>query len=89
MNKNHEEVIRQHIYKKNYLEALEVLKNQPNKELFYEFSSTLILELPKPTVTALIAQGSNLKPSKLMPALVTAYKDEKYVRDFFNYCMSY
>lgn len=84
MHSNYEEVIRQHLYKNNYLEALEVLKSQTNKDLFYQFSGTLLQELPRPTVTALISQGSLLKPSKLLPALVSCNSDEKHVRCFKN-----
>lgn len=79
MHRNYEEVIRQHLYKNNYLEALEVLKSQGNTELFYQFAGTLLQELPKPTALALISQGSHLKPSKLLPALVSCNNDEKHV----------
>ena len=79
MNRNYEEVIRQHLYKNNNVEALEVLKSQSNVELFYQFAGILLEELPKPTIAALIAQGQNLKPSKLLPALVSCNSDEKHV----------
>ena len=82
MNRNYEEVIRQHLYKNNHLEALEVLKSQANKDLFYQFAGILLQELPKPTVAALISQGSYLKPSKLLPALVSCNSDEKHVKSF-------
>lgn len=85
MHSNYEEVIRQHLYKNNYLEALEVLKNQTNKDLFYQFSATLLQELPRPTVTALISQGSLLKPSKLLPALVSCNSDEKHAKEIIRY----
>ncbi|XP_015172039.1 PREDICTED: vacuolar protein sorting-associated protein 18 homolog isoform X2 [Polistes dominula] len=85
MHSNYEEVIRQHLYKNNYLEALEVLKNQTNKDLFYQFSGTLLQELPRPTVTALISQGSLLKPSKLLPALVSCNSDEKHAKEIIKY----
>ncbi|XP_043488268.1 vacuolar protein sorting-associated protein 18 homolog isoform X2 [Polistes fuscatus] len=85
MHSNYEEVIRQHLYKNNYLEALEVLKNQTNKDLFYQFSGTLLQELPRPTVTALISQGSLLKPSKLLPALVSCNSDEKHAKEIIRY----
>lgn len=79
MHRNYEEVIRQHLYKNNYLEALEVLKSQGNRDLFYQFAGPLLQELPKPTAVALISQGGNLKPSKLLPALVSCNNDEKHV----------
>lgn len=87
INKNYEEVIRQHIFKKNYSEALEVLKSQPKVDLFYQFTSVLLQELPKQTVAALISQSSNLKPSKLLPALVFCNSDEKHVRNF--HCVTF
>ncbi|OXU27272.1 hypothetical protein TSAR_013576 [Trichomalopsis sarcophagae] len=85
MNRNYEEVIRQHLYKNNHLEALEVLKSQANKELFYQFAGILLQELPKPTMAALISQGSYLKPSKLLPALVSCNGDEKHAREIIRY----
>ncbi|XP_076234523.1 vacuolar protein sorting-associated protein 18 dor isoform X2 [Calliopsis andreniformis] len=85
MHCNYEEVIRQHLYKNNYLEALEVLKSQNNKDLFYQFSGILLQELPRPTVTALISQGSLLKPSKLLPALVSCNSDEKHAKEIIKY----
>lgn len=80
MHCNYEEVIRQHLYKNNYLEALGVLKSQNNKDLFYQFAGILLQELPRPTVAVLISQGSSLKPAKLLPALVSCNSDEKHVR---------
>lgn len=81
MNRNYEQVIRQHLYKNNHHKALEVLKSQGNKDLFYQFAGILIQELPKQTVAALINQGSfYLEPSKLLPALVSSSDDEKHVK---------
>lgn len=80
MHRNYEQVIRQHLFKNNYLEALEVLKSQGNKNLFYQFTGILVQELPKPTVAALISQGGQLQPSKILPALVSCDSDEKHVR---------
>ncbi|XP_076764775.1 vacuolar protein sorting-associated protein 18 homolog isoform X1 [Xylocopa sonorina] len=85
MHYNYEEVIRQHLYKNNYLEALEVLKSQNNKELFYQFAGILLQELPRPAVTALISQGSSLAPSKLLPALVSCNSDEKHAKEIIRY----
>ncbi|XP_078033999.1 vacuolar protein sorting-associated protein 18 dor [Augochlora pura] len=85
MHRNYEEVIRQHLYKNNYLEALEVLKNQKNKELFYQFSGILLQELPRPAVTILILQRYSLKPSKLLPALVSCNSDEKHAKEIIRY----
>lgn len=85
MHCNYEEVIRQHLYKNNHLEALEVLKSQNNKELFYQFAGILLQELPRPAVTALISQGSMLQPSKLLPALVSCNSDEKHAKEVIRY----
>ncbi|XP_043598393.1 vacuolar protein sorting-associated protein 18 homolog isoform X2 [Bombus pyrosoma] len=85
MHCNYEEVIRQHLYKNNYLDALEVLKSQNNKELFYQFAGILLQELPRPAMTALISQGSLLKPSKLLPALVSCNSDEKHAKEIIRY----
>lgn len=71
INKDFELVIRQHIYKNNYLDALDVLKSQNRRDLFYQFSPILMQEIPKQTVNALIGQGRNLLPVKLLPALVS------------------
>lgn len=88
MHENYEEVIRQHLYKNDYMEALKVLKSQPNKDLFYHFAGILIQEIPKPTVAALISQGSELKPSKLLPALVSCKTDEKReIIRYLEYCV--
>lgn len=84
MHRNYEEVVRQHLYKNNYLEALEVLKSQGNKELFYQFVGVLLQELPRPTIAAVISQGSHLQPSRLLPALVSCNSDEKHVQKSFN-----
>lgn len=85
MHCNYEEVIRQHLYKNNYLEALGVLKSQNNKDLFYQFAGILLQELPRPTVAALISQGSSLRPAKLLPALVSCNSDEKHAKEIIKY----
>lgn len=79
MHRNYDEVIRQHLYKNNYVAALEALKRQGNGDLFYQFAGILLQELPRPMIGVLIAQGSSLKPSKLLPALVSCNRDEKHV----------
>nr|CAD7410985.1 unnamed protein product [Timema cristinae] len=76
MNKDFERVIRHHINKNNYLEALDVLKGQNKKELFYQFTPALVQAIPKQTIQALIAQGRTLSPNKLLPALVTCDDDQ-------------
>lgn len=84
VNKDFEQLIRQHLYKNNYLEALQVLKSQNNRELFYQFSPVLMQEVPKYTVKALIEQGRNLVPVKLLPTLVSC-DDELHSREVITY----
>ncbi|XP_020284361.1 vacuolar protein sorting-associated protein 18 homolog isoform X1 [Pseudomyrmex gracilis] len=85
MHCNYEEVIRQHLYKNNYLEALGVLKSQINQDLFYQFAGILLQELPRPTVAALISQGSSLEPTKLLPALISCNSDDKHAKEIIKY----
>ncbi|XP_011144081.1 vacuolar protein sorting-associated protein 18 homolog isoform X2 [Harpegnathos saltator] len=85
MHRNYEEVIRQNLYKSDYIGALGVLKNQSNKDLFYQFAGILLQELPRPTIAALISQGSLLKPVKLLPALVSCNSDEKHAKEIIKY----
>ncbi|PSN40464.1 Vacuolar protein sorting-associated protein 18 [Blattella germanica] len=75
MNKDFERVIRHLIHKNNYVEALNVLKSQNRKELFYQFAPGLMQAVPKQTVSALISQGRGLSPAKLLPALVALDDD--------------
>lgn len=88
-NKNYEQLIRQHLYKNNYLEALQVLKNQNNRELFYQFSPVLMQEVPKHTVKALVEQGRNLAPVKLLPTLVSCNDQlrSKEVITYLEFCV--
>lgn len=76
INKDFERVIRHHVYKNSYLEALDVLKSQNRKELFYAFAPSLMPFVPKQMVNALIGQGRSLNPSSLIPALVTLDDDQ-------------
>lgn len=71
LNKDYEQLIRQHIYKNSFHDALEVLKSQNNRELFYQFAPILMQEIPKLVIKALIDQRMNLQPAKLLPALVS------------------
>jgi hypothetical protein len=56
--------------------ALDVLKSQNRKELFYQFAPALMQFVPKQMVNALITQGRGLSPAKLLPALVTVDDDQ-------------
>lgn len=64
------QLIRHHIFKNNFREALEVLKSQNNLELYYQFAPVLMQEVPKHMVNTLIDQGKKLGPLRLLPALV-------------------
>ncbi|XP_026470217.1 vacuolar protein sorting-associated protein 18 homolog [Ctenocephalides felis] len=70
LNEDFENVIMMHLYKGQYMEALDVLKRQSNNELFYRHCPILMEEIPKSTVQVLISRGKHLQPSKLLPALV-------------------
>ena len=59
-----------------YFVALDVLKSQNQKELFYQFTPALMQAVPKQMVNALISQGRGLSPAKLLPALVTMDDDQ-------------
>ncbi|RZF33225.1 hypothetical protein LSTR_LSTR014030 [Laodelphax striatellus] len=69
-NKDFERVIRLHINKGEFMKALEILKSQNLRELYYAFTPALLPAIPRPTVTALIEQGRHLNPSRLLPALI-------------------
>lgn len=77
------------MYKNNFHEALEVLKSQNNKELYYQFTPILMKEVPKLVVKTLIEQGRHLKPIKLLPAFVNC--DEEYqcieVIKYLEFCI--
>ncbi|XP_019754048.2 vacuolar protein sorting-associated protein 18 homolog isoform X1 [Dendroctonus ponderosae] len=71
VSKDFERLIRHHIFKNNFRDALEVLKSQNNFELYYQFAPVLMQEVPKPLVNTLIDQGKKLGPLRLLPALVS------------------
>lgn len=89
VNKDFEQLIQQHLYENNYREALRVLKSQNNRELFYQFSPVLMQEIPKHTIKALIDQGRNLNPVRLLPTLVTCEGEahSKEVIIYLEYCV--
>ncbi|KAK3612565.1 hypothetical protein CHS0354_024553 [Potamilus streckersoni] len=74
---DYEKVINQHIQYDEYKTALETLVRQSDPELYYKFTPILMQYIPKDTVTALIHQGKNLDPKKLIPALVQ-YDQKKH-----------
>lgn len=84
-NKDFERVIRLHINKGEFMKALEILKSQNLRELYYAFMPALLPAIPRPTVTALIEQGRHLNPSRLLPALVTAQTDEATINEIIRY----
>ncbi|CAG9821457.1 unnamed protein product [Phaedon cochleariae] len=75
VNKDFEQLIRQHIFKNSFLDALEVLKSQTSYELYYQFAPILIQEVPKYMIKVIIEQGKKLAPLKLLPALVSCNGD--------------
>jgi len=46
------------------------MKKHGKKEHFYQYAPALMQAIPKKMVQALIGQGRNLSPAKLIPALV-------------------
>ncbi|CAH0723145.1 unnamed protein product, partial [Brenthis ino] len=85
INEDYENVIAQNIYKKSYIEALNMLQTLKKSDLFYQFVPALMEEIPKQTVTALIAQGQMLSPSKLLPAFLSCENDELHVSEIIRY----
>ncbi|XP_038211746.1 vacuolar protein sorting-associated protein 18 homolog isoform X2 [Zerene cesonia] len=85
INEDYENVVAQHIYKKSFLEALNMLQSLKKPELFYQFTPVLMEETPKNTVDALIAQGPRLSPSKLLPAFLSCENDEKHASEIARY----
>jgi hypothetical protein len=59
--------------REKWLEALNVLKKQSDPEMFYKYSSVLMLNVPSELVDILMRQ-SYLKPRNLIPALLNYNK---------------
>lgn len=57
-------------YKHANISALEIMKKHGKKEHFYQFTPAMMQAIPRKMVQALISQGRNLSPAKLIPALV-------------------
>ncbi|XP_045497212.1 vacuolar protein sorting-associated protein 18 homolog [Colias croceus] len=85
INEDYENVVAQHVYKKSFLEALNMLQSLKKPELFYQFAPVLMEETPKNTVDALIAQGPRLSPSKLLPAFLSCENDDKHAAEITRY----
>nr|XP_022917177.1 vacuolar protein sorting-associated protein 18 homolog isoform X1 [Onthophagus taurus] len=87
VNKDFEQLIKQNIYNNDFYEALNVLKGQNNRELYYQFTPILIQEVPAPTVKALIDQGRNLIPIKLLPAFVSCQEYQyTHIIRYLEFC---
>lgn len=84
------QLIRHHIYKNSFLDALDVLKSQNSYELYYQFTPILMQEVPKLTVKALIDQGKRLNPARILPALVTCETEfhAKEVIKYLEHCVN-
>ncbi|CAG4975615.1 unnamed protein product [Colias eurytheme] len=85
INEDYENVVAQHVYRKSFLEALNMLQSLKKPELFYQFAPVLMEETPKNTVDALIAQGPRLSPSKLLPAFLSCENDDKHAAEITRY----
>ncbi|XP_046406330.1 vacuolar protein sorting-associated protein 18 homolog [Ischnura elegans] len=85
LNRDFEKVVHHHISKNNFHEALEILKTENKKELFYQFAPTLMQAIPKLTFQVIINHWGGLDPSKLIPALITCDKNDAQVLEVINY----
>lgn len=85
LNEDYENVVSQNIHRKSYLEALNTLQNLKKPKLFYQFAPILMVEAPKYTVNALIAQGNLLDPAKLLPAFLSCQSDKAHVTEIIRY----
>ncbi|CAH2232004.1 jg4063 [Pararge aegeria aegeria] len=85
INEDYENVIAQNIYKKSYIEALKMLQAKKKPELFYQFAPSLMEKMPSQTATALIAQGTLLNPTKLLPAFLSCENDEAHISEIIRY----
>ncbi|KAL1116066.1 hypothetical protein AAG570_005561 [Ranatra chinensis] len=87
-HKAYKKVINHYIYKGEYIKALDVLKEQDNDELWYDYAPTLVQGIPKITLSTIIMQKC-LKPLRLLPALVAADTDQhsELIR-YLEYCIT-
>uniref|UniRef100_A0A1I8PFA3 Vacuolar protein sorting-associated protein 18 homolog n=1 Tax=Stomoxys calcitrans TaxID=35570 RepID=A0A1I8PFA3_STOCA len=70
-NEDYDEVLQQHIEAEKYLQALHILQQQKNIELYYKYCPTLIEYLPKETIELMMSQGRKLNVQKLIPTITT------------------
>lgn len=85
INEDYENVVAQNIYKKSYMEAVKMLTTLKKSDLFYLFAPSLLEEIPKQTINALISQGPLLSPAKLLPAFLSCKNDEVHVTEIIRY----
>ncbi|XP_034487809.1 vacuolar protein sorting-associated protein 18 homolog [Drosophila innubila] len=74
---DYEEVIGQQLKADRYAEALQTLTKQRDLNLYYKYAPQLMEHLPKPTIDALMAQGSKLEVAKVVPTLVVMDTEEQ------------
>ncbi|KAH8420302.1 hypothetical protein KR009_009003 [Drosophila setifemur] len=74
---DYDEVVGQLLKTERYSDALQTLSQQRDPQLFYKYAPELIERLPKPTVDALMAQGSRLDVEKLVPTLIVMESKEQ------------
>lgn len=74
---DYEEVIGQQLKADRYAEALQTLCTQRDINLYYKYAPTLMEHLPKPTIDALMAQGSKLEVAKVVPTLIVMDTEEQ------------
>lgn len=71
-SRDYEKVVSHFINKGEFQEALEVLRDQTNSELWYMFAPVLVEDEPRDTLAAFRSMGKNLNPVRLLPALIAA-----------------
>ncbi|VVC86567.1 vacuolar protein sorting-associated protein 18 homolog isoform X2 [Leptidea sinapis] len=85
INEDYENVVAQHIYRKSYNDALEMLQSLKKPDLFYQFAPVLMEETPKNTINALISQGAKLSPTRLLPAFLSCQNDDAHSAEITRY----
>lgn len=81
------------IQRERWSESLEVLKQQTDREMFYKYSSVLMVHVPTELVDILM-RHTDLDPRKLIPALLNYNKDntvpiaQNQAARYLNFCIN-
>lgn len=85
LNKDFEAVVNQYIQQENYVEALQTLKKQSRKDIFYKYCPILMEYIPHETVNTLINQGKYLDVIKLLPTLFCYDMSDLHLQEVLRY----